>query len=116
MVFWCSDVSPRSLSVQAEKEVTDVMFQQAAYLFPENTPPTKENYLYRSIFVKHFPQHSASQTVKGGYFLCVVFLSFRSCFVAVRGLLGIDSIDSWYISVPFCTFLCIFLVCSFLTF
>ena len=54
------------LSPQAEKEVTDVMFQQAAYLFPENTPPTKENYLYRSIFVKHFPQHSASQTVKGG--------------------------------------------------
>ena len=76
-MFWCSDVSPRSLSVQAEKEVTDVMFQQAAYLFPENTPPTKENYLYRSIFVKHFPQHSASQTVKGGY-LCFVFLSFRS--------------------------------------
>jgi hypothetical protein len=89
-MFWCSsdvlvfDVSPCSLSIQAEKEVTDVMFQQAAYLFPENTPPTKENYLYRSIFVKHFPQHSASQTVKGGYlcfvfcFLCFVFLSFRS--------------------------------------
>ena len=42
------------------------MFQQAKHLFPRNTPPTKENYLYRSIFVKHFPQHSASLTVPGG--------------------------------------------------
>ena len=55
-----------SLREMAEKEVTDRMFQQASFLFPTNTPPTKENYLYRSIFVKHFPQHSASQTVKGG--------------------------------------------------
>ena len=55
-----------SLREMAEKEVTDRMFQQAKHLFPRNTPPTKENYLYRSIFVKHFPQHSASLTVPGG--------------------------------------------------
>ena len=55
-----------SLREMAEREVTDRMFQQAQFLFPENTPPTKENYLYRSIFVKHFPQHSASLTVPGG--------------------------------------------------
>merc|ERR1712166_376209 len=55
-----------SLREMAEKEVTDRMFQQAKHLFPRNTPPTKENYLYRSIFVKHFPQRSASLTVPGG--------------------------------------------------
>jgi len=54
------------LREMAEKEVTDRMFQQASFLFPDNTPPTKENYLYRSIFCKHFPQHAASLTVPGG--------------------------------------------------
>jgi asparagine synthase (glutamine-hydrolysing) len=55
-----------SLRDLAEREVSDTMFAQAAFLFPDNTPPTKENYLYRSIFVSHFPQHSAQLTVPGG--------------------------------------------------
>lgn len=55
-----------SLRDLAEREVSDTMFAQAAFLFPENTPPTKENYLYRSIFVSHFPQHSAQLTVPSG--------------------------------------------------
>ena len=55
-----------SLRDLAEREVSDTMFSQAAFLFPDNTPPTKENYLYRSIFVSHFPQHSAQLTVPGG--------------------------------------------------
>lgn len=55
-----------SLRDLAEREVSDSMFSQAAFLFPDNTPPTKENYLYRSIFVSHFPQHSAHLTVPGG--------------------------------------------------
>jgi asparagine synthase (glutamine-hydrolysing) len=47
----------------AEQEVTDQMMKQAKFLFPFNTPMTKENYFYRSTFMKHFPQQSAAATV-----------------------------------------------------
>ena len=52
-----------SLRDLAEREVTDQMLRQAKFLFPHNTPMTKENYYYRSIFIKHFPQQSAVETV-----------------------------------------------------
>jgi asparagine synthase (glutamine-hydrolysing) len=52
-----------SLRDLAEREVTDQMLRQAKFLFPYNTPMTKENYYYRSIFIKHFPQQSAVETV-----------------------------------------------------
>jgi asparagine synthase (glutamine-hydrolysing) len=43
----------------AEGEISTAMFDAAAYRFPENTPLTKEAYLYRSIFEEHFPQPAA---------------------------------------------------------
>jgi len=55
-----------SLKAYAEREVTDDQLKNAAQLFPHNTPQTKEGYLYRSIFHKHFPTEEASKTVAGG--------------------------------------------------
>jgi len=55
-----------SLRDLAERDVSDSAFKQAAFLFPHNTPRTKENYLYRSIFMQHYPQHAAQLTVPGG--------------------------------------------------
>eukprot|EP00744_Colponema_vietnamica_P005689 GILI01008306.1.p2 GENE.GILI01008306.1~~GILI01008306.1.p2 ORF type:complete len:598 (-),score=212.50 GILI01008306.1:51-1844(-) len=54
------------LKAHAEEVVTDAMFANAKYRFPEDTPLTKEAYLYRSIFETHFPQASARKTVPGG--------------------------------------------------
>lgn len=45
-------------------QVTDAQMEQAAELFPYNTPATKEAYFYRTLFHKHFPQMSAAQTVR----------------------------------------------------
>jgi len=55
-----------SLKKWAEQEVTNEMFKNAAYLFPYNPPATKEAFLYRSLFQKHFPQECAAKTVPGG--------------------------------------------------
>ena len=55
-----------SLRNLAEERISDQMFLNASNRFPENTPSTKESYLYRSIFEEHFPQPSASKTVPGG--------------------------------------------------
>ena len=55
-----------SLKAHAEEEVTDQMMAQAPNRFPDNTPATKEAYLFRSIFEEHFPQPSARATVPGG--------------------------------------------------
>jgi len=55
-----------SLKAHAEKTVSDKMFIWAKDKFPENTPVSKEAYLYRSIFEKHFPQPSALKCVPGG--------------------------------------------------
>ncbi|QHN81662.1 Asparagine synthetase [glutamine-hydrolyzing] [Arachis hypogaea] len=35
-------------------------------MYPENTHTTKEAYLYRTIFEKHFPKNAARSTVPGG--------------------------------------------------
>jgi len=43
----------------AEDRISDAMFEAAPYRFPENTPRTKEAYVYRSIFEEHFPQPAA---------------------------------------------------------
>ncbi|NNT72777.1 asparagine synthase B [Flavobacterium sp. IMCC34852] len=45
-------------------QVTDEQMEQAAALFPYNTPATKEAYYYRTIFHKYYPQVSAAQTVR----------------------------------------------------
>ncbi|QHO49479.1 Asparagine synthetase [glutamine-hydrolyzing] [Arachis hypogaea] len=48
------------------KQVTDGMLLHANYVYPENTPTTKEAYLYRTIFEKHFSKNAARSTVPGG--------------------------------------------------
>ncbi|KAK4773700.1 hypothetical protein SAY87_028719 [Trapa incisa] len=50
----------------AQNQVTDKMMQNAANIFPYNTPATKEAYYYRMIFERFFPQNSARLTVPGG--------------------------------------------------
>lgn len=55
-----------SLKVHVDNEVTDQLFEAAAYRFPINTPLTKEAYFYRSIFAEHFPSDSAARCVPYG--------------------------------------------------
>jgi len=43
--------------------VSDSQFKLADKRFPINTPATKEEYYYRSIFAKHFPSESAAKCV-----------------------------------------------------
>lgn len=54
------------LKAHAEKQVTDQMMGNASYIYPHNTPATKEAYYYRKIFEGIFPQSSARLTVPGG--------------------------------------------------
>ena len=37
-------------------QVTDSMMLNASFVYPENTPTTKEGYYYRTIFEKFFPK------------------------------------------------------------
>ncbi len=55
-----------SLKAFAEKEVSDSAMANAAYRFPVKTPPTKEAYLYRSIYEDHFKNPSAVDLVPDG--------------------------------------------------
>ena len=55
-----------SLKAFAEKEVSDSAMANAAYRFPVKTPPTKEAYLYRSIYEEHFKNPSAVNLVPDG--------------------------------------------------
>ncbi len=55
-----------SLKVHVEKEVSDQLFEAAAFRFPINTPLTKEAYFYRAIFEEHFPLESAALCVPYG--------------------------------------------------
>ncbi|KAJ6397935.1 hypothetical protein OIU77_018866 [Salix suchowensis] len=54
------------LKDHASKQVTDSMLMNASFVYPENTPTTKEAYYYRTIFEKFFPKNSARSTVPGG--------------------------------------------------
>ncbi|PFH32730.1 putative asparagine synthetase [Besnoitia besnoiti] len=56
------------LQNHAERRVTDTMMRNAQVLFPTNTPVTKEGYLYRMIFAKHYNKGSAARTVHTGPF------------------------------------------------
>jgi len=51
------------LKKHAEAKISDVLFEAAPHRFPDNTPRTKEAYLYRSIFEEHFPQPAAVSSV-----------------------------------------------------
>ncbi|WZZ45443.1 asparagine synthetase [glutamine-hydrolyzing] [Brassica napus] len=54
------------LKAHAAENVNDKMMSNAAFIFPHNTPLTKEAYYYRMIFERFFPQNSARLTVPGG--------------------------------------------------
>jgi len=47
----------------ASKQITDEMMANARFRFPVNTPLSKEEYHYRSIFAEHFPSETAALTV-----------------------------------------------------
>lgn len=47
----------------ASDQVSDEMMANAKYRFPFNTPMSKEEYVYRSIFTEHFPSDSAAACV-----------------------------------------------------
>jgi len=45
------------------KEITDEQLANAKYKFPIQTPTSKEEYYYRSIFTEHFPSDTAALSV-----------------------------------------------------
>ena len=47
----------------ASTQITDEMMANARFRFPVNTPLSKEEYHYRSIFAEHFPSETAALTV-----------------------------------------------------
>jgi asparagine synthase (glutamine-hydrolysing) len=47
----------------AGEKVTDEMMSSAKFRFPINTPMSKEEYVYRSIFTEHFPSDQAAACV-----------------------------------------------------
>jgi asparagine synthase (glutamine-hydrolysing) len=52
-----------SLKIMVAEKVTDEMMNTAKFRFPINTPMSKEEYFYRSIFTEHFPSDSAASCV-----------------------------------------------------
>jgi asparagine synthase (glutamine-hydrolysing) len=52
-----------SLKAMVAEKVTDEQMSTAKYRFPINTPMSKEEYFYRSIFTEHFPSDSAASCV-----------------------------------------------------
>ncbi|MCB9310543.1 MAG: asparagine synthase B [Lewinellaceae bacterium] len=52
-----------TLKELVQKNVTDEQLANAVYKFPDQTPSSKEEYYYRSIFESHFPSRSASLCV-----------------------------------------------------
>lgn len=52
-----------SLKEMVNEKVSDTDLAQAKHRFPMQTPTSKEEYFYRSIFEEHFPSESAALTV-----------------------------------------------------
>ncbi|MDP2338293.1 MAG: asparagine synthase B [Bacteroidota bacterium] len=52
-----------SLKAMVNEKVTDEMMNTSKFRFPINTPMSKEEYYYRSIFTEHFPSDSAASCV-----------------------------------------------------
>jgi asparagine synthase (glutamine-hydrolysing) len=52
-----------TLKELVNSEVSDKQMEQASYKFPIQTPQTKEEYFYRSIFHSHFPSDAAAKSV-----------------------------------------------------
>lgn len=55
-----------ALKAHAEAQVSDRELSEAEQRFPLNPPITKEQYLYRRIFERHFPSSAAAATVPAG--------------------------------------------------
>ena len=55
-----------ALRAHAEAHVTDAAMADAPARFPHNPPPTKEAYLYRTLFAEHFPLGGCAECVPGG--------------------------------------------------
>lgn len=54
------------LKAIADSAVSDQMLSSAIFRFPDNTPTSKEAYLYRQIFEELFPHRSAAHCAPGG--------------------------------------------------
>jgi len=52
-----------TLRLLTSKEISDEQLANAKYRFPLNTPLSKEEYFYRSIFAEHFPSDAAALCV-----------------------------------------------------
>ena len=52
-----------TLKEMVENEITDEQLENAKYRFPIQTPTSKEEYYYRSIFSEHFPSDAAALSV-----------------------------------------------------
>ncbi|MEO0570336.1 MAG: asparagine synthase B [Bacteroidota bacterium] len=52
-----------TLKALVEEEITDEQMKNAHFKFPIQTPTTKEEYYYRSIFEGHFPSNAAALSV-----------------------------------------------------
>jgi asparagine synthase (glutamine-hydrolysing) len=52
-----------TLKALVEQEVSDELLANAKFRFPIQTPTTKEEYYYRSIFESHFPSDAAARCV-----------------------------------------------------
>ena len=52
-----------TLKEKVNEEVSDAQMEQAAFKYPIQTPQTKEEYYYRSIFASHFPSDAAALSV-----------------------------------------------------
>lgn len=52
-----------TLKEMVEREVTDEQMDNAQYRFPIQTPTSKEEFYYRSIFEEHFPSDTAALSV-----------------------------------------------------
>lgn len=52
-----------TLKALVEEEITDGQMKNAHFKFPIQTPTTKEEYYYRSIFEEHFPSDAAALSV-----------------------------------------------------
>ncbi|MGY6629976.1 MAG: asparagine synthase B [Wenzhouxiangella sp.] len=55
-----------ALRDHADRQVSDRELAEAEQRFPLNPPLTKEQYLYRRIFERHFPSQAAAATVPAG--------------------------------------------------
>lgn len=52
-----------TLKEMVNREVTDEQLSNAKYKFPLQTPTSKEEFYYRSIFTEHFPSDAAAMSV-----------------------------------------------------